>query len=916
MQYPLISEYIDAIRSAEDNFDKLTYLRPVLDSNGNPVMSSGNFAVVFKMKDVETERLYAVKCFTREQEERAERYHEIIKALRKIESPYFVSTHYYDKELFVDNTQSDDSEFPVLVMNWVDGMPLDAYMKTIEGSQFKRELLAKQFQELVCWLLPKHFAHGDIKPDNIIVKEDGSIVLVDYDGMFVPSLRGKEALEMGTPMYRHPGRTLAFFNEYIDDYAAVMLLTLLKVNALTAIDYEHFLTDNTIVFFKHFEHLLIHPTIAPLLSAYIMVATSGRIDRQQLSCLLSDNSNFDYNKESILQDFARQGDTVAMNELARLYRNGVYVPKNTSKAMQWYTLSKLLGNIDAICGLCTCISNNDDFITKNEIIQDNLKKCRITFAYCREGEILRYDKKHEQAILLYRKAAEYGSAAAQNHLAIRYYYGEGVDKDLEQAIYWWKKAAEAGNTNAQNSLAGKYYFGEGVDKNLEQAVYWWKKAAEAGNAYAQNILAKLYYKGEGVGKNLEQAVYWWRKAAEAGNTNAQGCLAGKYHFGEGVGKNIEQAIYWWRKAAEAGNSDAQNILAMLYYKGEGVGKDFEQAMYWWRKAAETGNTDAQNSLAKLYYKGEDIVKNLEQAVYWWQKAAEAGDSRAECCLDYFCKQRKIFDVVNVKNGEMPHYVAPTNTGVYSTDGKRFLRYFGTHESDYKIHDGTEILCDDSFNDLYYEIEGHNLSKIYIPKTLKRIGNNVFCASISYISCESPNFKVKNGFLLSHDEAILYRYYSDENLVHIPKGIRYIKGGAFSEKNVENVIIPDTIDLIGDNPFAGCRGIKIISNSNRFQIINNTLYDMTEKRLIGCYNYEESHIYIKSGTKSIGKNAFFGLDIQFVYIPESIEDIDETSFYWCFNLHSIAIPSHQYKRIYNLIPSYIKKYVFEDDGLPF
>ena len=52
MQYPLISEYIEAIRFAEDNFDKLSNLRPVLDSDGNPVMSSGNFAVFFKMKDV------------------------------------------------------------------------------------------------------------------------------------------------------------------------------------------------------------------------------------------------------------------------------------------------------------------------------------------------------------------------------------------------------------------------------------------------------------------------------------------------------------------------------------------------------------------------------------------------------------------------------------------------------------------------------------------------------------------------------------------------------------------------------------------------------------------------------------------------------------------------------------------------
>lgn len=51
MNYPLISEYIEAIKAAEDNFEKLTNLRPVLTDDGQPVMTSGNFAVVFKMKD-------------------------------------------------------------------------------------------------------------------------------------------------------------------------------------------------------------------------------------------------------------------------------------------------------------------------------------------------------------------------------------------------------------------------------------------------------------------------------------------------------------------------------------------------------------------------------------------------------------------------------------------------------------------------------------------------------------------------------------------------------------------------------------------------------------------------------------------------------------------------------------------------
>ena len=54
MNLPLISEYVEAVKMAEDCFDELCHLRPVLDKDGQPVMSSGNFAVVFKMPLLQT----------------------------------------------------------------------------------------------------------------------------------------------------------------------------------------------------------------------------------------------------------------------------------------------------------------------------------------------------------------------------------------------------------------------------------------------------------------------------------------------------------------------------------------------------------------------------------------------------------------------------------------------------------------------------------------------------------------------------------------------------------------------------------------------------------------------------------------------------------------------------------------------
>ena len=86
MNYPLISDYVSSILSAEDNFKELTHLRPVLDEEEQPIMSSGNFAVVFKMKDEQTGKLYAVKCFLKEQEGRAESYKLIEEELEFVSS--------------------------------------------------------------------------------------------------------------------------------------------------------------------------------------------------------------------------------------------------------------------------------------------------------------------------------------------------------------------------------------------------------------------------------------------------------------------------------------------------------------------------------------------------------------------------------------------------------------------------------------------------------------------------------------------------------------------------------------------------------------------------------------------------------------------------------------------------------------
>ena len=227
MQYPLISEYVKAIQDAGDNLEQLAYLTPVLDDHGEPYRSSGAFAVVFKMQDKSTGKCYALKCFTEEQEGRADAYRQIADELDLLDSPYITSVKYMEKELFV-GSQCEEDEFPVLLMDWVEGETMEAYIASNYHNQSAMSLLCYRFGKMAAWLRTQSFAHGDIKPDNIIVRPDGSLTLVDYDGMFVSSMKGCKSPTIGTKDFSHPLRTVDDFDETIDDFSLASIALSLK----------------------------------------------------------------------------------------------------------------------------------------------------------------------------------------------------------------------------------------------------------------------------------------------------------------------------------------------------------------------------------------------------------------------------------------------------------------------------------------------------------------------------------------------------------------------------------------------------------------------------------------------------------------------------------------------------------------
>ena len=247
MQYPLISEYVKALQDAGDNLDKLAYLSPVLDDHGEPYRSSGAFAVVFKMQDKSTGKYYALKCFTEEQEGRADAYRQIADELDMVDSPYITSVKYMEKELFVDS-QCEEDEFPILLMDWVDGETMEAYIAANYHNQSAMSLLCYRFGKMAAWLRSQSFAHGDVKPDNIIIRPDGSLTLVDYDGMFVSSMKGCKSPTIGTKDFCHPLRTMDDFDETIDDFSLASIALSLKAISMNSTLLDTFGASDRLLF--------------------------------------------------------------------------------------------------------------------------------------------------------------------------------------------------------------------------------------------------------------------------------------------------------------------------------------------------------------------------------------------------------------------------------------------------------------------------------------------------------------------------------------------------------------------------------------------------------------------------------------------------------------------------------------------
>ena len=872
MNYPLISEYVEAIKAAEDNFDQLKHLRPVLGEDGEPVMTSGNFAVVFKMKDEQTGKLHAVKCFLKEQEGRAEAYRQIAEELEFVSSTFLTPIKYLDKELFVDSANSEDSEFPVLLMDWVEGQTLDKYIREHIDDQYELSLLAYQFSRLAMWLMPQPFAHGDLKPDNILVKEDGTLVLVDYDGMYVPAMKGQKARELGSPDFRHPGRTEDVFDDHIDDFSLASILLSLKAIALQPSLLEEYGASDRLLFSEKdyrnlsesnalgaLQPLMQDAELASLYSLYILALSQNNLSQVSFRLFnLSRPDKSQYEEENLSTE-------VTEEDLANAWTDeyGVMYSADRKKLLSSKGCYNLKGidyfvkeGTQVICDEALQFNAFRRIILPNSIISiGSLAFANSIFDYCYIPDSVKFIS-HNNPWGGCFDIKEF--VCKSPHFVIKDGILYSSDYKVAYGLIFWEPNIEIDSRTIE-ICANAFWSGRGVKiyiNNVDLA-----NVVKIGHHAFFSCKELVYIHIPDSVASIENGAF---KSCES-LTNIQIPDSVTYIGSEAFSRcktltsiNIPDNV----TSIEDGIFSSCEALTSIHIPARVT--SIKEKAFAWCKSLTSINIpeDVTNIYPMAFYGCESLI-----SIYIPENVSNIGCKSFSSCNALSTivvnDKNKFYDSRNNCNAIIETKSDALILGCNSTIVPHSIKSIG--------------------NSAFYWCK--SITSIHIPKSVSSIGVGAFEGCEALASIHIPDSVTSIG-----EKA--FRYCESLTYVHISDSITSINKRTFNRcEALTSIVIPEGVTSISEDAFCGCNSLSkiVVNRNNKFYDSRDNCNAIVETKsdtlIIGCKS-----TIIPNNIKTIGKDAFCLCEnLTSFQIPNSVSRIEDAAFACCESLTSIRIP---------------------------
>lgn len=193
--------------------DNLKAGKVLLNKKNRPISRKGGWCKIYKCEIDGKPKALRLWLNEMNEKEMAERSKAISEFILSHPSKYLINFEYIPEGYIFNG-----DVYPIILMDWCHGRTMKQYISDCveEGDTESILTLAHQFLEMTNELHSLGISHGDLQHDNIMITDDGSLKLVDYDSMFVPALEGAVETIKGKAGYQHP--TARDKNKYLQPY--------------------------------------------------------------------------------------------------------------------------------------------------------------------------------------------------------------------------------------------------------------------------------------------------------------------------------------------------------------------------------------------------------------------------------------------------------------------------------------------------------------------------------------------------------------------------------------------------------------------------------------------------------------------------------------------------------------------------
>lgn len=394
---------------------------------------------------------------------------------------------------------------------------------------------------------------------------------------------------------------------------------------------------------------------------------------------------------------AKCGHQSSMEQLSRIYMEGIGVPVQIAEAKKWAMLSYAYNaysgyelwkqvemkewmmahgrsgdsttmeqlNKAAITRKINSRSFNfrSEFDRVNRYAQQGIVPAYLELGLFFEQGGERLTKRLDSAFYWYERAAEGGSKVALMHLMSFYDQGLLGTKDSARSMEMLKELVQIKSPAHLVQMGVRFFYGRAVKKDVQRAKVYFEEASKLGSSLAFNWLAHITRNGFDGSKDSLSAMRYYEHSALLGDRTAMVNLAAFYEKAEPTEQHAREAVKWYQKVdvldLDMGRIQPSKTKKweelydaatdkLVYSNGsteydQGYSRLFQEkyqeAIVWFRRSAQLGYPTALYQLGELFEQGRGLPKNMDSALQWYLKAALEGYQPAERKIMEYTQQQ-------------------------------------------------------------------------------------------------------------------------------------------------------------------------------------------------------------------------------------------------------------------------------------